>query len=250
MAFPKLDYITHEENLDHIKQAKLVSQKCLGQLKKKENQLGSKLLIQRIEDLLYFLEFRQMVKTGKKFDLDLSRIDHPIPPLNTIVDPKIEKIEKEMNLCFTESDFLDDSDKKKARIFAYLMTRGHLSSTKLCKLTEISLPTVNKKLRELTKERFIQPNLTKDGYVLKSTVISFSLFRHYYYEQLIGWIPRMQEIQDQLRDPKQRLAFLKGYPEIYTLIDRILYDLKELKSWFDKGAAQRKEIMSINALKR
>ena len=248
LAFPKLDYITHEENLDNIKQAQIVSQNCLDQLRKKEDLPGSKLLIQRIEDLLYFIEFRYAAKAGKKFNLDLSRLNHPIPPLNPKIDQKIVKIEKEMNKCFTESDFLDDSDKKKAAIFSYLLTRGHLSSTKLCELTEISLPTVNKKLRELTKERFIQPNLTKDGYVLKSVTISFRLFRHYYHEQLINWIPRMQVVQDQLRDPKLRLAFLKGYPEIYTLIDRILHDLKGLKTWFANLADRREQIKSMNTL--
>ncbi|UYP47621.1 hypothetical protein NEF87_003906 [Candidatus Lokiarchaeum ossiferum] len=249
MYYPKLDYITFEENLDNINEAQSFTKKNILLLQQKQLLDGGLLLIHRLEDLVYFTEFRQAAKLGKRFELDLARLDNPIPPLNPHFDPEIEEIEKKICKYFTDSDFFEDSDKKKASIFSYLMTRCHLSSTKLCELTGISLPTVNKKLRELAIERFIQPNLTKDGYVLKNIAISFRLFRHYYHEQLMGWIPRLQAVQDQLRDPKQKLVFLKGYPEMYTLIDRILFDLKGLKTWFNEVAERRKKIQELNSLK-
>ncbi len=249
MTFPKLDYITFEENLLNLDVIAEYLTNIINKIEQIKKGDGTHLLIQRMRDFHYFIQFRQKRKRGDIIDIDLTQLEYPVPPLNPTFDLKIKKIEEDFIGFCTKSGVLEDLDKKKAEIFSYFMTRGQLSSTKICKLTRISLPTVNKKIRELAEERFIQPNLTGDGYVLKSITVSFRLFRHYYNEYLLSWIPKFQVIQDKLRNPEQKLVFLKGYPEIYTLVDRILFDLKGLEKWYASTAPRRKQLQEFDILK-
>ena len=79
----------------------------------------------------------------------------------------------------------------------------------------------------------ITPNFSfPDGILLlESITIRFRLFRFNYVKQILSWKPDFKKIQKELRDKNENLSILHGYPNIYTMIDRILVLMEKMAIW-------------------
>lgn len=78
------------------------------------------------------------------------------------------------------------------------------------------------------------------GFLSESITIRFRLFRFNYVRHILSWKPDFEKIQKELRDKNENLSILNGYPNIYTIIDRILFIMEKMAIWRES----QKEIIS------
>ena len=73
------------------------------------------------------------------------------------------------------------------------------------------------------------------GFLLESITIRFRLTRFNYVKQILSWKPQFKEIQNILRDKNENLSIHYGYPNIYTMIDRILHKMERMDKWLESN---------------
>ena len=197
--------------------------------------LGHNLLLKRVEDFLFFAEMRLAKKLNQPFLKDLNSLKPFTYPIDPEFDLVIEEIEKKIHDFLINTDILEEINKKAANVFAYCFTRANVSQKFLCDRTGYSSRTIYSILDQLIDNKLIKKDKKNHGYLMESITIRFRLFRFNYYKQILSWKPHFKENQKKLRDKKGNLNIHHGYPNIYTMIDRILFKMERMDIWFDSN---------------
>jgi len=195
--------------------------------------LGHNLLLKRVEDFLFFAEMRLAKKQNLPFHKDLKSLKPFSYPIDPEFDLEIEEVEEKIHDYLISTKILEEINKKLAHISAYCYTRANVSQKFISKKTGYSSRTIYSILDQLINNKIIRKDKKNHGFLIESITIRFRLSRFHYVRQILSWKPHFLEIQKKLRDKNENLSILNGYPNIYAMIDRILFNMKKMAFWLE-----------------
>jgi DNA-binding transcriptional regulator GbsR (MarR family) len=235
-SFFEFDYLSNEGSIKQLQEITNFFTPIKDELTSlSPDLLGHELLLERVEDFLFFAEMRLATKLNQPFRKDLNDLKPFIYPVDPDFDLKIEEIEKKIHDYLINTKILEEINKKSAEISAYFFTRANLSQKFIAKRTTYSTRTIYLILDQLQDNKVITKDKKNHGYLLESITIRFRLSRFNYVKKILSWKPQFIEIQKKLRDKNKNLNLHYGYPNIYTMVDKIILKMEKMNNWHESN---------------
>lgn len=196
---------------------------------------GAKKLTERIEELLESFKNYKTIFPSKHSlaDEDQKQTSSRETMLSRNEDEEMIKIEFDPEVYFIEDDILNQlitapmfsmRDPMFIRILGLFMTRKHLTQETLKRITGLSSGKISEEVNKLLEYNLIYIAYTSDKGKITYGADSFILLRfsRYILSRLVEKVKELENLKLKLEKDKPNLESLKGYSQIYKIIDYTL----------------------------
>lgn len=139
------------------------------------------------------------------------------------IDKDVAKFEKELIEFMIRSPLFFDQNQIFSMIKSYFITRKYLDQASLRKITGLSAGKVSQELQNLIEMGLVEENKLDNSrkiiYSMESIQKSFIASAINAVKEIAEWQSNLRKIKEELDRDKEELQKLRGYPEIYKIVN-------------------------------
>jgi DNA-binding transcriptional regulator GbsR (MarR family) len=161
------------------------------------------------------------------------------------IDKDVAKFEKELIEFMIRSPLFFDQNQIFSMIKSYFITRKYLDQASIRKITGLSAGKVSQELQNLIKMGMIEENKLNNSrkiiYSMDSIQKSFIASAINAVKEIAEWQSNLRKIKEELDRDKEELQKLKGYHDIYKIVNLFSMSLplnekmlEKLQEYYDK----------------
>ncbi len=139
------------------------------------------------------------------------------------IDKDVAKFEKELIEFMIRSPLFFDQNQIFSMIKSYFVTRKYLDQASLRKITGLSAGKVSQELHNLIEMGLIEENKIENSrkiiYSMKSIQKSFLASAINAVKEIAEWQSNLRKIKEELDRDKEELQKLRGYSDIYKIVN-------------------------------
>jgi DNA-binding PadR family transcriptional regulator len=148
-------------------------------------------------------------------------------------DPEVYILEEELHNHLLNSPIFASKDPIFIKILGYFITREYLTQKDLKRLTGLSTGKISQEVNDLLENGFIEiENISETGKITYSCKSRGKVILKYAKNIIDGvfkWEKELLEIKDEIEKNKQNLRKLKGFEQIYRIVNVVLPALSDYK---------------------
>lgn len=139
------------------------------------------------------------------------------------IDKDVAKFEKELIEFMIRSPLFFDQNQIFSMIKSYFVTRKYLDQASLRKITGLSAGKVSQELHNLIEMGLIEENKIENSrkiiYSMESIQKSFLASAINAVKEIAEWQSNLRKIKEELDRDKEELQKLRGYSDIYKIVN-------------------------------
>lgn len=162
------------------------------------------------------------------------------------IDKELTKFEKELIEFMVRSPLFFDQNQIFSMIKSYFITRKYLDQASIRKITGLSAGKVSQELQNLIEMGLIEENKLDNSrkiiYSMKSIQKSFITSALDAIKEITKWQSDLIKIKEELERDKENLQKLRGYNDIYKIVNLFSVSLplnvkmlEKLQEYHEKG---------------